>query len=92
MVSRDLEFRGINLSHLEMYFEELGGKRIGATEKFPYVFVGDGWEGQILSEKELSFTAVFKVNAVKVRFSSENETELDELIKSYRYKTTRVGG
>lgn len=96
MVSCDLEFRGINRHHLEFYFEELGGNRrcSGATnaDSFPIVFVGDSWEGHILSETELSFTAVFKVNAVKIRFFAQDEVTLEGLLKKYRYKTTRVGG
>ena len=112
MASRDLEFRGINRRHLEMYFEELGGERLteeprreseqGPTSKsldagpnsgsFPYIFVGVGWEGRILSEQEISFTSIFKVNAVMVRFTADDEVGLEDLIKKYRYKTTRVGG
>lgn len=92
MISRELEFRGINRQHLEMYFEELGGKRIVSAEAFLAVFAGDGWEAQIVSEEDLAFTAVFKVNAVKVRFVAYDEANLEELIKRYRYKTTRVGG
>jgi len=92
MVSHELEFRGINRQHLEMYFEELGGKRIVSTETFLAVFAGDGWEAQIVNEEDLAFTAVFKVNAVKVRFVAKDEASLEELIKRYRYKTTRVGG
>lgn len=90
MYIRDLEFRGINRKHLEMYFEELGGQRI--TDSFPFVFKGKGWSGQIVKEEEIFFTASFKVNAVKVRFSAEDENTLEELIKNYRYKTTRIGG
>lgn len=128
MISRDLEFRGINRRSLEIYFEELGGKRRqnaglnddakantsainiaiasnSAIENaidsanvnpepdgFPTVFVGDGWEGQILSEEEISFTTVIKVNAVRIRFLATDEAGLAELIKKYRFKTTRVGG
>jgi hypothetical protein len=92
MVSRELEFRGINRRELELYFVELGGKRLGTAGEFPIVFQADGWEGRILSEEEIAFTAVFKVNAVKVRFSAADEPGLEELIKNYRYKTTRVGG
>lgn len=134
MMSRELEFRGISRSDLEMYFEELGGKRrqsdsdsdndnainiasVNASDSpidiaidndiafdsaransspesdgFPAVFVGDGWQGQILREEEISFTTVIKVNAVHVRFLAADEAGLDELIKKYRLKTTRVGG
>ncbi|WP_442596091.1 hypothetical protein [Neobacillus sp. D3-1R] len=90
MVNRDLEFRGINRAHLAMYFKELGGKQV--TDSFPYLFEGNGWRGEILSEEERAFTSVFKVNAVYIRFTAENEEELEKLIKNYRYKTTRVGG
>ncbi|WP_147534014.1 hypothetical protein [Bacillus marasmi] len=94
MISQDLEFRGINLSDLKLYFEELGGVRepVEGAEAFPVVFVGDDWSGMILSETELVFTPVFKVNAIKVRFVAENEAVLTDLIKKYRLKTTRVGG
>ncbi|PLS02965.1 hypothetical protein [Neobacillus cucumis] len=90
MAERDLEFRGINIDHLGMYFEELGAKRV--TDTFPYIFEAVGWSGQIRSEEEISFTAIFKVNAVKVRFIAENEDKLNEIIMHYRYKTTRIGG
>lgn len=90
MADKELEFRGINRGHLAMYFEELGAKQV--TDTFPYVFTGDGWSGQILSEKEISFTASFIVNAVRVRFEAENEAALLELVKKYRFKTTRIGG
>ncbi|WP_318507545.1 hypothetical protein [Bacillus sp. T3] len=92
MVSRELEFRGINRQHLEMYFEELGGKRNVSAEAFLAAFTGEGWEAQIVSEDDLTFTAVFKVNAVIVRFVADDDASLEELIKHYRYKTTRVGG
>lgn len=90
MVSRNLEFRGINRQHLGMYFEELGGEL--TTNTFPLIYKGDHWIGEIVSEEELVITRTFKVNAVQVRFAAETETQLEELIKQYRYKTTRVGG
>ncbi|MCM3670324.1 hypothetical protein M3181_15175 [Mesobacillus maritimus] len=90
MISRELEFRGINREHLAMYFEELGGKLL--TSSFPFIYQGTGWTAEILSENELKFTKVFKVNAVIIRFSAESEEQLEDLIKNYRYKTTRVGG
>lgn len=90
MKSKELEFRGINLNHLGMYFEELGAKQM--TEAFPYIYNAENWCGEIVSEEELAFTAVFKVNAVKIRFSANSDHELEELIRNYRYKTTRVGG
>jgi hypothetical protein len=90
MVSRELEFRGINLSHLGMYFQELGGEQV--TERFPLVYKGEGWSGEIIGEEEISFTPAFKVNAVQIRFNAEKEDMLEELIIKYRYKTTRIGG
>lgn len=90
MIIRDLEFRGINREHLGMYFKELGAVQV--TDTFPYVFAGEGWSGQILSEEEIMFTPSFKVNAVQIRFRAEDKKVLEALIKNYRYKTTRIGG
>jgi len=90
MAGKDLEFRGINKDHLGMYFQELGAKQV--TDTFPYIYEAEGWSGQILSEEEISFTAIFKINAVKVRFMAEDEDTLVRVIKNYRYKTTRIGG
>ncbi|MFL6561130.1 MAG: hypothetical protein ACJ8MO_34110, partial [Bacillus sp. (in: firmicutes)] len=67
-----------------------GAKKI--TDKFPYVFKAEKWSGQILSEEQISFTSSFKVNTVKVRFCADDKNVLNELIKNYRYKTTRIGG
>jgi hypothetical protein len=92
MVSRELEFRGIPRSQLGVYFEELGGRLVSEVDSFPYIYLGDGWRGELLSEDELAFTSVFKVNAVFIRISAETEGKLATLIKSYRFKTTRVGG
>ncbi len=90
MTEINLEFRGIRLQVLGGYLEELGGNR--KTNSFPFVYEGDGWSAQILREEEITFTAVFKVNAVHIRFFAENDKVLEELIKKYRYKTIRVGG
>ncbi|MEY2191636.1 hypothetical protein AB7942_02725 [Neobacillus sp. BF23-41] len=90
MVIRELEFRGIRIEHLGLYFEELGA--LQRTDMFPYVYEADNWKGQILSEKEISFTSSFKVNTVQVRFCAKDDHVLDVLIKNYRYKTTRIGG
>lgn len=87
MVSKELEFRGIRREHLEEYFEELGAEKV--TD---FTFKSENWSGQILSEEEITFTTVFKVNAVKIRFQASNTATLDNLIKNYRYKTTRIGG
>ena len=86
----DLEFRGINVDHLGMYFHELGANQV--TDTFPYIYEAEGWSGQILSEEEILFTTIFKVNSVKVRFMAEDEDTLKRVIKDYRYKTTRIGG
>jgi len=90
MAERVLEFRGINLEHLGMYFKELGAKQI--TDTLPYVYAGEKWRGEIVSEEKITFTSIFVVNAVKVRFHADSEEALSELIKNYRYKTTRIGG
>lgn len=73
-----------------MYFEELGGRLI--TDSFPFVYEADSWRAEILSEDELAFTKTFIVNAVHIRFAAESLEDLEQLIKNYRYKTTRVGG
>jgi uncharacterized protein YmfQ (DUF2313 family) len=90
MVTKVLEFRGINRKYLGMYFEELGGKQI--TNDFPYVYQTEYWCGEIVSEEELSITSTFKVNSVTIRFNSIDEETLKQLIKNYRVKTTRIGG
>lgn len=90
MTSLKLEFRGIPIDHLRLYFLELEGKEL--TNHLPYVFKGRNWVGEILSQDEITFTSAFKVNTVLIRFTAENESDLEELIKRYRYKTTRIGG
>ncbi|MCM3663399.1 hypothetical protein M3204_03210 [Mesobacillus subterraneus] len=90
MVDSILEFRGINREHLGMYFEELGGRLV--SDSFPFVYEADSWRAEILSEDELAFTKTFIVNAVHIRFAAESLEDLEQLIKNYRYKTTRVGG
>ncbi|MEH7416415.1 hypothetical protein V7266_14100 [Neobacillus drentensis] len=90
MVEKDLEFRGININHLGMYFQELGANQV--TDTLPFIFEAEEWSGQILSEEEISFTDIFKVNAVKVRFEAKDMDTLVRVIKNYRYKTTRIGG
>lgn len=90
MPKRELEFRGIPLKHLEMYLEELGAEKM--TNTFPFIYQGDEWFAHILSEEELAFTKVFKVNAVFMQFFADHEEVLEEIIKKYRFKTTRTGG
>lgn len=91
MVSKTLEFRGIPVKHLGMYFEELGAVKSPA-QSLPFHYKSVSWEAEILSEEMLVFTSNFKVNAVKIRFHAMDELLLEDLIKNYRYKTTRVGG
>lgn len=90
MIIRDLEFRGIRIEHLGMYFKELGAKPMTTT--FPYIYEAENWSGQILSEEEISFTSSFKINSVQVRFCAADDHTLNEVIKNYRFKTTRIGG
>jgi hypothetical protein len=92
VINRELEIRGIPLAQLGQYLEELGGRLLTESDVFPFVYEGDGWRGELLSEDELMFTSVFRVNAVKIRFSAVSKEQLDGLIKNYRYKTFRVGG
>lgn len=90
MPEKELEFRGISLKHLKMYFEELGGKQI--SDSFPLVYRGDHWSACILSEGEISFTAAFKVNAVFIRIMADDDEVLEDVLKRYRLKTLRIGG
>jgi hypothetical protein len=92
-VNRVLEIRGIPLAQLGEYLEDLGGRLVETdSDTFPFIYEGDGWKGELLSEDEIAFTSVFRVNVVKIRFSAVFEEQLDKLIKNYRYKTFRVGG
>lgn len=90
MASCELEFRGIPLDHLRMYLKELGANEM--TNQLPYLFEGDHWTAEIKSHGELTFTSVFKVNSVIIHFTAENDAKLSELIRKYRFKTTRIGG
>ena len=90
MVSKQLEFRGISLSHLGMYFEELGAEKV--TDTFPYLFKAINWRAEIQSEDVITITSNFKVNRIMILFTAESEEILAQVIKNYRYKTTRVGG
>jgi hypothetical protein len=92
-INRELEIRGIPRAQLGEYLEDLGGRLVVTdSDTFPYVYEGDGWKGELLSEDEIAFTSVFRVNVVKIRFSAVFEEQLDKLIKNYRFKTFRVGG
>lgn len=88
MVNRELEFRGINRDHLIMYIEELGG----TLDPRGTVYQGEQWQMEIIHEGEITFTPVFKVNTMVIRFSAGSENKLEELIKQFRLKTTRIGG
>jgi hypothetical protein len=92
-IIRELEIRGVPLAQLGEYLEDLGGRLVVTdSDTFPYVYEGDGWKGELLSEDEIAFTSVFRVNVVKIRFSAVFEEQLDKIIKNYRFKTFRVGG
>jgi hypothetical protein len=92
-INRELEIRGIPRTQLGEYLEDLGGRLVLTdSDAFPFVYEGDGWKGELLSEDEIAFTSVFRVNVVKIRFSAVFEEQLDKLIKNYRFKTFRVGG
>lgn len=90
MVEKTLEFRGIKREHICTYLTEMGGNQVTFT--FPLIYDGLGWRVQLLNEKELSFTAAFKVNAVDIRFEALNMDILDEIIRNFRLKTFRAGG
>jgi hypothetical protein len=90
VVHKELEFRGINLSHLGMYFEDLGAEKV--SDSFPLLFETSTWKAEILSEDTITITSSFQVNSVKIRFSADDEETVEQLIKNYRKKTTRVGG
>lgn len=88
-----LEFRGIPIHHLGMYLEELGAEGSDQTlDSLPALYKACEWSAEIASEEIIAFTANFKVNAVKIRFLASGEQGLNEVIKRFRYKTTRVGG
>lgn len=91
MLKKELEFRGIKLEHHDTYIRELGAKPV-PSKSFPYIYEGDGWIVQLEAEKELSFTAAFKVNVVPICFMAKNEEILEDLIHKYRIKTFRAGG
>ncbi|MBP1932728.1 hypothetical protein [Ammoniphilus resinae] len=90
MAEKVLEFRGIPLAQLVEYFLELGGTRL--TSSLPISIQNDRWQVELTSEKMVSITSTFQVNAVFVRFLAPNEEALAEIIARYRKKTLRVGG
>jgi hypothetical protein len=73
-----------------MYFEDLGAEKV--SDSFPYLYEASTWKAEILSEEIITITSSFHVNAVKIRFAADREEILEQLIKNYRKKTTRVGG
>jgi hypothetical protein len=90
VASKELEFRGITLSSLGIYFEDLGAEKV--SQAFPYLYMTSTWTAEILSEEIITITSTFRVNAVKIRFAADQEEILEQLIQNYRKKTTRVGG
>jgi hypothetical protein len=89
-MQKQLEFRGIHLTQLIDYINELGGEQI--SSEFPMHFTGPSWKIEISKEEMLEITSRFHVNAVFILFTAQTEDELAELIASFRKKTTRVGG
>ncbi|WP_428911383.1 hypothetical protein [Niallia sp. Krafla_26] len=89
-MQKELEFRGIPFTQLALYLEELGGSKV--TESMPIIYKDRDWSATILSEEEISFTSVFKVNSIKILFKAEDEETLNEILKKYRKKTFRAGG
>jgi hypothetical protein len=90
MASKELEFRGIKMSHLGTYFEELGAEK--KSDSFPFLFKSLSWKAEIISEEIITITSSFHVNAIMIRFTADNDEILEQLIRNYRQKTTRVGG
>lgn len=90
ILQKELEFRGIPLKHIEMYLQELGGVR--SSDSLPILYHGQKWSVTIVSEEEISFTSVFKVNAIKMIFKAETDEVLEDVIRKYRKKTFRAGG
>lgn len=90
MVSKEQEYRGIPLSALGSYFEELGARK--QTEAFPYTYQSNQWRAEILHEKMITFTSVIQVNSVLIRFTADNDEIMGQLLKCYSYKTLRAGG
>lgn len=85
-----LEFRGIALQQIQLYFQELGGSRL--SNHFPIHYQGENWCATILKEEELAFTSAFKVNSVPIEFKAETEEKLTEIIAQFRKKSFRAGG
>jgi len=98
MHEQTLELRGIRISHLLTYLVECGGKIIGQAadeperEDLPLVIVGNEWQAELMREETVAITSRFHVNAVFIRFTSEQESVLAELLQRFRIKVIRVGG
>lgn len=90
MVEQTLEIRGIPLSQICTYLNELGG--LQQTVTFPILFTNEDWSGEILYEVEVQITSRFSVNAIHIHFTSADEPILEEIIRNFRKKTMRIGG
>ncbi|HZG82903.1 MAG TPA: hypothetical protein VEZ13_19275 [Brevibacillus sp.] len=98
MHEQTLELRGIRISHLLTYLVECGGEIKGQAadepgrEDLPLVVCGNQWEAELMREETVTITSRFHVNAVFIRFTSEREDVLTQLLQRFRIKVIRVGG
>lgn len=90
MIEKTLEFRGIPLSHLLSYFQELDG--IMEFKQLPVPIQGPYWQSEVLSEEQVRITSTFQVNAVHICFRAKTVEQLEQIIAQYRKKTFRAGG
>lgn len=66
MEIRDLEFRGIKIEHLGMYFEELGAKQV--TDKFPYIYEAENWRDIYFRKRKFHLLQFLKLIQSKFVF------------------------
>lgn len=90
MCEQTLEIRGIPVSHLVLYLTECGGEPQSRT--MPITVEGDRWMAELLREETVTITSRFQVNAVFIRFSSDDEKAFAHLLERFRIKVMRVGG
>jgi hypothetical protein len=98
MIEQTMELRGIRISHLMTYLIECGGQTVGQVEEdpdrnaLPLLIGTDQWQAEIMREETVTITSRFHVNAVFIRFTSEDEAVLSRLLERFRLKVIRVGG
>jgi hypothetical protein len=90
MNEQTMEIRGIPLSHLVAYLVECGGEP--QSEDMPIIIRGDRWEAEMLREETVTITSRFHVNAVFIRFSSDDDGVFANLMDRFRIKVMRVRG